>query len=79
MKKKFKIGSKYTIQFWDHCLEKEKILCEVTMWITEEDDTHVYGTWWRILTEDSDIEEANREMVSIIKSTIIKKACLKSL
>ena len=79
MKKKFKVGQKYTIQFWDHCLEKEKILCEVTMWITEEDDTHVYGTWWRIITDEAWIEELNREMVSIVKSAITKKIMLKML
>ena len=70
---KFKIGEKYCIQFHDHCLEKFKVVCEVTIYITEEDSTHVYGTWWRILTDDAEVEEANREMVSIVKSTITKK------
>ena len=76
---KFKIGSKYTIQFHDHCLSEYKALCEVTMWITAEDKTHVYGTWWRLITDDLEVEESNREMVSIIKSTITKRRKLTSL
>jgi hypothetical protein len=79
MKNKFKAGSKYTIQFHDHCLGEFDVLCEVTIWVTKENATHVYGTWWKVHTEDVEVEEANREMVSIIKSTIIKKAKLKNL
>lgn len=74
---KYVLGSKYTIQFWDHCIGAEtRILCEVTIWITKEDATHIYGTWWRVLN-DPDAEVANREPVSIIKSTIVKKRKLK--
>lgn len=69
----FKIGDKYTIQFHDHCTGSFKVVCEVTIYVTSEDKTHVYGTWWRVLTDDKEVEEHNREMVSIIKSTIIKK------
>ena len=76
---KFKIGSKYTIQFWDHCLGQFKVLCEVTIYITSQDKTHLYGTWWRVLTDDTATEEANREMISIIKSTITKTKKLSGL
>lgn len=76
---KFKIGEKYTIQFWDHCLGEFKVLCEVTMWITKEDKSHVYGTWWKVITDDKEVEESNREMTSIIKSTIVKKRKLAKL
>lgn len=73
---KFKIGSKYTIQFWDHAIGVAPVMCEVTMWITGEDKTHVEGTWWRIVS-DAEIEKDNRELVHIIKSTIVKKVKLK--
>jgi hypothetical protein len=79
MKHRFKVGSKYTIQFHDHCTGDFKVLCEVTMWITDIDDTHVYGTWWKLITDDEEVEVANREMVSIIKSTITKKRKLELL
>ena len=68
----FIVGSKYTIQFWDHCLGQFKILCEVTIYITSQDKTHLYGTWWRVITKEESIEESNREMISIVKSTIVK-------
>lgn len=70
---RFKVGSKYTIQFYDHCVGNFKVLCEVTIWVTKTDRSHVYGTWWKVITDDKEVEESNREMVSIIKSTIIKK------
>lgn len=75
MKNQFKVGNKYTIQFWDHCKGSEALLCEVTLWITKEDKDFVYGTWWRII-DDEEAEEDNREMVTIIKSTIAKKRSL---
>ena len=71
--KKFDIGSKYTIVFWDHCIEQFKVKCEVTIYITKEDKSHVYGTWWRVITDDEEVERNNREMVSIVKSAIIRK------
>lgn len=70
---KFKEGEKYTIQFWDHCLGDFKVVCEVTIWITKQSNIHLYGTWWRVLTDDTSVEEANREMVTLVKSAIIKK------
>lgn len=73
MKRQFKVGDKYTIQFHDHCLGEFNVACEVTMYVTSEDDVFVYGTWWRVLTDDEEVEEANREMVTVIKSTITKK------
>lgn len=77
--KKFKIGSKYNIYFWDHCLEQFKVKCEVTIYVTKEDKTHVYGTWWRVHTEEEGVEENNREMISIVKAAIIKKRKIQSL
>lgn len=76
---RFKVGCKYTIQFWDHCVGEDKVLCEVTMWITKEQKHHVYGTWWRVLTDNEETEENNREMLSIVKSAIVKKRKLASL
>ena len=76
---KFKLGEKYTIQFWDHCLGDFKVLCEVTIYITKQSKVHLHGTWWRILTDDSEVEESNREMVTIIKSAIVKKRKLPAL
>jgi len=75
----FRVGSKYTIQFYDHCVGEDDLLCEVTMWITRETKTHVFGTWWRVITDNLETEESNREMVSIIKSTIVKKRKLSEL
>ena len=74
---KFKIGDKYIIQFHDHCTGNFKMLCEVMLKIIKEDSTHIYGTWWILITDDQDVEEANVEMVSIIKSTIVKKRKVK--
>ena len=76
---KFKVGEKYTIQFYDHCLGDFKVLCEVTIYITKDLKNHLMGTWWKVLTDDKEVEEANREMVTIIKSTIIKKRKLAQL
>jgi hypothetical protein len=73
MKKQFQIGHVYTIQFWDHCKGEEKILCEVTIEATKEDETFVYGTWWRIITKDKELASVNHEMISIVKSAIVKK------
>jgi hypothetical protein len=72
---RFKVGSKYCIQFHDHCVGKDDIVCEVTVYITSQTKTHLYGTWWRVITDDHELEEANREMVTIIKSTIVKVLC----
>lgn len=76
---KFKIDEKYTIQFMDHCKGDDALLCEVTLWITKEDKKNVYGTWWRIITDEEQFEKDNREMVTIIKSTIVKKRKLVKL
>lgn len=73
MKSLFKIGEKYCIQFHDHCIGEFKVVCEITIYVTKEDETHVHGTWWRVITDNHEVEESNREMVSVIKSTIIKK------
>ena len=70
---RFKVGEKYTIQFLDHCKGDAKILCEITIWVTRQDDDFVWGTWWKILGEDKETEDINNEIVSIIKSTITKK------
>ena len=70
---KYKIGSKYTVQFLDHCKGEDTLLCEVTIYVTGEDKNTLYGTWWRVITDDEELEELNREMVSIIKSTIKSK------
>lgn len=79
MRNQFKIGKKYTIQFWDHCIGSGAVLTEVTLWITKEDKNTVYGTWWKVLNEESETEEENREMVSIVKSAVLKKLLLKEL
>lgn len=63
----------------DHCKGSETLLCEVTIWVTKEDKNNVYGTWWKVITEDKETEELNREMVSIIKSTIVKKRKLHAI
>jgi hypothetical protein len=76
VKNKFKSGCKYEIQFWDHCLEEAEILCEVDIWVTRETKTHVFGTWWRIVNS-LEHEKNNRELVSIVKSTITRKRKLK--
>lgn len=70
---KFEIGGKYSIRFHDHCVGEFDVLCEVTIWVTKETKTHVYGTWWKVISDDPEVEEFNREMVSIIKSAIVKR------
>lgn len=70
---KFKLNQRYRITFWDHCKGEDRILCEVTIWTTRDDATFIYGTWWKVFHDDSETEELNREMVSIAKSTIVKK------
>lgn len=75
----FDVGGKYSIRFHDHCTGEFDVVCEVVIWVTKQTKTHVYGTWWRVITDDPEIEEANREMVTIIKSAIIKKKKCKEL
>ena len=72
MKKVFEVGKKYVIRFYDHCIGDNEILCEIDIWVTKETATSVTGTWWRIINDD-EAEKVNREPVTIIKSTIIKK------
>lgn len=76
---KFEKGCKYSIRFHDHCVGEFEVLCEVTVWVISETKTHVYGTWWKVITDDKEVEENNREMVSIIKSTIVKRKKLKDM
>lgn len=76
---KFKIGSKYTIQFMDHCKGDQTLVCEITAWVIREDKNTVYLTWWRVIDTDADTIAHNREMISIIKSTIIKTKKLPEL
>jgi hypothetical protein len=70
---KFKVGSKYIIRFHDHCKGEDTIDCEVMLKIIKQDKLSIVGTWWIIIGENTETEEANTEMMTIIKSTIIKK------
>lgn len=70
---KFKIGKKYCIHFLDHCKGNGALLCEITAYVISEDKTTLYCSWWKVLCDDPETEEINREMVSIVKSTIVKK------
>lgn len=69
---KFKVGAKYTIQFLDHCKGNQTLFCEITAWVVSQDEKALYLTWWRVIDTDEETIEENREMVSIIKSTITK-------
>lgn len=70
---KFKVGEKYIIRFHDHCKGSNTIICEVMLKIIKQDKLNIVGTWWIVIDENEETEEANTEMMTIIKSTIIKK------
>jgi hypothetical protein len=71
MKYEFTEGQHYIVEFLDHFVgHDEPILCQVSGWVTKDDPDYVVLTTWLVLTDDRSIEEDNREMVAIIKSTI---------
>lgn len=70
----FKIGGVYQIVFYDHCVGgSDPIECEVFGRVLKQTDKFVSLSWWNVINGDEATTENNREMVNLIKSTILTK------
>jgi len=70
----FKNGRCYHIRFYDHFIGgTEPIECEVFGWITKQDKTHIYLSWWIVDHKDPDIVKDNLEPYGIVKAAIKAK------
>ena len=75
-----KINKWHHITFLDHMIGlHEPIKIETVIYVLETTDKYVYGTTWLPVHGDKDIVKDNYEKISIIKSTILKKKCLRDL
>jgi len=67
----FKKGELYLIRFYDHCIGDTLLECEVVGWVFYDDEKTVRVTFWHI--DDEEWKGENKEPVTILKSTIIRK------
>lgn len=71
---KYEEGAVYYVKFLDHIKGHDKpLMCQVVGWVIEDNNDSVVLSWWE--PEDMDIEmvKVNRELITIVKSTIKKK------
>ena len=74
MKAKFKVGSVYLIEFWDHVSGRtEPLKCQVVGWVEKDTENYVALTWWMPEDDDEEWVKSNKEPFSIIKSTMYRK------
>ena len=78
-KRKFILGSLYYISFLDHCLHGDinGMPTEVAGFVVEESDDNIVVSFWEPITKDMEILKENRELMTIIKSTIKRKRKVK--
>lgn len=77
MRHKFKLGRVYHIKFLDHVKDDvTPILCNVFGVVVREDEISIVVAYWEVEHDDADIVHANREVLSILKSTIQSKKLL---
>lgn len=66
-------GNLYYFLFLDHVLDSEELVtCEVCGRVVSQTDNQVVISWWNIIDADYETTMANRELLTIIKSAIIK-------
>lgn len=71
---KFKIGSVYYVKFLDHIKGHDKpLVCQIVGWVIEDNDDYIVISWWEPEDSDSQMVKDNRELLTIVKSTISKK------
>jgi len=71
---KFVEGVAYEVIFWDHIRDDSApILCRVYGVIVKDMEQYITVAWWTVTHKDDDVVESNRELVTLLKSTIKKK------
>jgi hypothetical protein len=71
---RFKTGGSYYIIFHDHCVgDDDPVECEVFGRVIKQCDNFVTISWWNVLNSTKEVQDSNREIVNIVKSTILKK------
>jgi hypothetical protein len=77
MRHKFKVGRVYHIKFLDHVKDDVlPVLCNVFGICVREDADSVVIAYWEVEHEDSDVVSNNREVLSLVKSTIKSRKLL---
>jgi len=70
-RRKFVKGNLYYIKFLDHTIGGgEEATCEIAGWTISDRKSCVVLNLWNVL--DVDVDEDERELVTIVKGTIIK-------
>ena len=71
---KFTEGKAYEVVFWDHIRDDSSpLLCTVYGIIVKDAEDYITIAWWTVSHKDDEVEESNREVVTLLKSTIKKK------
>jgi hypothetical protein len=71
---RFKKCSPYYIKFLDHIKGANKpLVCQILVWIIEDNSDHIVACWWLPEDDDADTVIDNRELITIVTSTILKK------
>ena len=70
---RFKVGKPYHIKFYDHCTNMdEPMVCKVMGWVVKQSSLSVVLATWLVETRDEQVREDNREIFTLLKSTIVK-------
>ncbi len=70
----FAVGSAYYIKFLDHIKgASEPLYCQVLGWIIKEEEGFIVLAWWMPEDKDEQLVKDNQELLTIVKSTIIRK------
>lgn len=73
---RFRKGQWYVVTFWDHVMGMDKpVLCKVCGQVVKQDRLSITLTWWEVL--DDECAEDNRELVTLLKSTLVSVTPLK--
>ena len=66
------------VMFLDHVSgDTRPMLCSAVGYVVEETKDYLGLAWWTVMTDCKQTEMENREVFSILKSTIKKKRVLK--
>jgi hypothetical protein len=69
---KYKAGKMYAVKFQDHAINCSAITCCASGTLVKQDKKTITLAFWLPISESKDLVENNWEIVTIIKSTIIK-------
>jgi len=71
---KLKVGRRYLIRFWDHCISEneEVVKCRLYGWLVSQDKNRISISTWEVEDSDPDTKTNNKELVNIVRAAIIE-------